>query len=188
MRTIWLARHGETDWNAAGRLQGHTDTELNDAGREQARRLAASLRDAGITAVWASDLSRARQTGAIVASALGLPAPETERDLRARAFGVFEGLTRDECAARHPDAWRAGRSQTDAPPGGAAREAASARMMRVLSRLAAGDGGAALVISHGGVMRLWLMELLGPEVPLIGNGTTYLVEHDGVVFRARRSG
>jgi probable phosphoglycerate mutase len=183
MYRILLTRHGETAWNALGKLQGHTDIELNDAGRAQASALAVELGDAGITTVWTSDLSRARQTGEIVATALGLGAPTVEPELRERRFGVFEGLTRAECASLHPDAWRAWVSQTTAPPGGEARELATARMTRALTRVV-DAGGRALVISHGGVMRLWLMELLGPSVPLIGNGTTFDLRHDGHRFRA----
>jgi probable phosphoglycerate mutase len=180
-----LTRHGETAWNALGRLQGHTDIELNDVGRAQARALAAGLGADGVAGVWTSDLSRARETGGIIAAALGLPDPQVDPDLRERHFGVFEGLTRDEIAAQHPEAWRAWREHTAAPPGGEPRDAAVARLTRVLGRLAGDDGGPLLVISHGGVMRLWLMEVLGATIPLVANGTTYVVERDAGGFRAR---
>lgn len=186
MRQILLTRHGETAWNAIGRLQGHTDIELNDAGRAQALALATTLAEANLTAVYTSDLARARETGAIIATALALPAPEVDPELRERRFGVFEGLTRDECATQHPEAWRAWLSQTGAPPGGEPRDLAIARMSRVLTRLAATDGGPLLVVSHGGVMRLWLMEVLGSNVPLIPNGATFVIDHDGRAFRAAR--
>lgn len=188
MGRILLARHGETSWNALGKLQGHTDIALNDVGRAQARALAAALATAQVTAVWTSDLARARETGAIVAAALGLGAPIVEPELRERRFGVFEGLTRDQCARQHPEAWQAWVAQTTAPPGGEPRELATARMTRALARIAAHQDGAALVVSHGGVMRLWLMEVLGTPIPALANGATYLVEHDGVAFRAYLSG
>jgi probable phosphoglycerate mutase len=184
MRRILLARHGETAWNALGRLQGHTDIELNDVGRAQALTLAQALDQADIAAIWTSDLRRARQTGEIVAGALGLAAPDVDPALRERQFGVFEGLTRDECATQHPEAWQAWIAQTGTPPGGESRVDAAARMARALERIARGDGGPVLVVSHGGVMRLWLMGLLGPSVPLIANGMTYAVDHDGAGFRA----
>jgi probable phosphoglycerate mutase len=181
-----LARHGQTPWNALGKLQGHTDIALDDTGREQARALAAAIRASGVRTVWTSDLGRARETGEIVAAVLGLPAPRTEPELRERRFGVFEGLTRDECAAQHPDAWQAWIEKTAAPPGGEPREEAVARMARALARIAAREEGPALVVSHGGVMRLWLMDLLGEPVPLIANGATYLVDHDGARFAITR--
>ncbi|MDQ3367923.1 MAG: histidine phosphatase family protein [Myxococcota bacterium] len=184
VRRILLARHGETAWNALGRLQGHTDIELNDAGREQARALAARVADRGVSAVWSSDLARARQTAAIVATTLGLAAPTVEPALRERRFGVFEGLTRDQCATQHPTAWQAWQAQTTAPPGGEPREEVTARLAGVLTRIATAAGGTVLVVSHGGVMRLWMMELLGRTIPLIANGTLFELEHDGARFQA----
>jgi broad specificity phosphatase PhoE len=191
MRRILLARHGETAWNALGKLQGATDIPLNETGRDQARALAYVLGDAGISSVWTSDLARARETGEVIAHALGLAAPRIEPALRERQFGVFEGLTRHECATQHPEAWQAWVAQTGTPPGGELREVAAARLAAALGQIAAaplGDGerdGAALVISHGGIMRLWLMTLHGPHVPLIANGTTYVVDHDGEIVRAQ---
>jgi len=197
MRRILLARHGETAWNALGKLQGHTDIALNDVGRDQARALAASFRDAGITAVWTSDLSRARETGEIITDLLGLAAPTVDPELRERQFGVFEGLTRHECAAQHPEAWQLWLAQTGTPPGGESRGDAAARLGRALRRIAANAanaaneataataGGPALVVSHGAVMRLYLIDLLGTSVPVMANGTTYVVEHEGAEVRAR---
>jgi len=188
MRSIFLARHGETAWNALGRLQGHTDIPLNDTGREQARALAAGLGDAGVVAVWASDLARARDTGAIIAAVLGLAAPTIEPELRERRFGVFEGLTRGECEAQHPAAWRDWVAQVGTPPGAEPRPDAIARLGRALARIAAataaGDGPV-VVVSHGGVMRLWLMDLISTPVPLIANGAIYVVDHDAAGIRAR---
>ncbi len=181
---IYLARHGETDWNALGKLQGHTDIALNEQGREQARALAARLRSAGVTGVTTSDLARARETGSIVASSLGVPPPDVDQELRERCFGVFEGLTRAECAARHPEAWRAWVEQTLPPEGAEPVESAILRVTGALTRIAerASDH---LVISHGGVMRLWLQRVTGETVPLIANGSVYLVERSGEAFDAR---
>jgi broad specificity phosphatase PhoE len=180
---ILLARHGQTAWNALGKLQGHTDIELDSTGRDQARALAGALRDASVTRVWSSDLARARETATIVATELGLPPPEVDPELRERRFGVFEGLTRDECATNHPDAWREWVAQTSHPPGGEPPVEATARMHRALLRLV--GEGTTLVVSHGGVMRLWLMELLGTTIPLVGNATMYEVEFDGATFYAK---
>src|SRR5262249_10507985 len=118
MRRILLARHGETSWNAIGRLQGHTDIELNEIRRGKPRALASRRADAGITEIWSSDLTRARQTGEIVAAALGLASPAVEPELRERHYGVFEGLSREECATQHPQAWQDWVAQKGAPPGG----------------------------------------------------------------------
>ncbi|MEO8706235.1 MAG: histidine phosphatase family protein [Kofleriaceae bacterium] len=184
MPRLVLARHGRTEWNALGKLQGCTDIPLDETGRDQARALGAALTGEGIGAVWSSDLLRAKETASIVATVLELGEPHIDPELRERKFGVFEGLTRSECATRHPEAWRAWLARTVAPPDGEQVADAVARIHRVLHRLATTDGKPVLVVSHGGVMRLWLMNVLGSTIPLLGNGAMYHVEHDGSRFSA----
>lgn len=185
VRLIFLARHGETEWNAIGKLQGHTDVALNEAGRAQARALGEALSDENISSVTTSDLSRARETGALIAERLVIAPPRVDLDLRERRFGIFEGLTREELVTHHPEAWRAWLSDSKPPEGGEQPEHVVLRMTQALTRITDdGDRRPALVISHGGVMRLWLLALLGTPIPPIGNGTVYLLEHDGVRFFA----
>src|SRR5512139_4231488 len=118
-RHLLLARHGETDWNAAGRWQGHTDIPLNEIGRAQAAALADRLRSEGIGAVVTSDLSRARHTAEIVAGALGVPVALVDPGLREQRFGSFEGLTPRECEERYPGDWaRYVADPRAGPPGG----------------------------------------------------------------------
>jgi broad specificity phosphatase PhoE len=92
---LLLVRHGETDWNAAGRLQGHTDRPLNDYGRRQAKELAERLAGEGADAIYASDLVRAKETAEIVGERLGLTVA-VDPDLREKDWGTWEGLTGDE--------------------------------------------------------------------------------------------
>ena len=87
-----FARHGETDWNFEGRLQGHTDRPLNAYGREQAEALAGRLAREDVAAIYASDLARARETAEIVGERLGLPVV-LDPDLREKDWGTWEGLT-----------------------------------------------------------------------------------------------
>lgn len=186
-QTIYLARHGETDWNRDRRWQGHTDVALNEAGRRQARELAEALRDRGLTHAHASDLSRARETGQILASALGLADVSVDAGLRERAFGVFEGLTEDECTARYPEQWAAYRSDLRRPPpGGEEYEAVAERMREALKRLVAeatDSTGARIVVSHGGAIRSLLLSLTGQLPPPLGNGATFRLHWDGIDFR-----
>ena len=90
-RTLWLVRHGESTWNALGLVQGHAEGPvLTEKGREQSAEAAAHLRGRGLEAIYTSDLERARETAAIVESALGLPV-RCHGSLRERCFGVYEG-------------------------------------------------------------------------------------------------
>lgn len=99
---ICIARHGETDWNKRGILQGWLDVPINALGRQQARELAAASGDSGFAAVWASPLARARETAEIVATTLGLAAPLCHEGLRERHFGAIQGIPKDELAERNP--------------------------------------------------------------------------------------
>jgi broad specificity phosphatase PhoE len=182
-RTLFCARHGETDWNALGRFQGHTDIPLNDAGRAQARGLAERLRGERLAAVVASDLLRARETGEIVAAALGIPFAYVDVDLRERNMGAFEGLTRVECAARFPAEWSAWLADPrNAPAGGERHGALSGRVSaaahRAVERFATLEGSV-LAISHGGAMRA-LVIALGEATPApIPNAEALRFELDG---------
>jgi len=160
--TVFLARHGETDWNAEGRWQGQTDVPLNPRGREQAREIARRLRGEGIRAVASSDLLRARDTAAIVAAELGLEVNHVDAALRERRFGSFEGLTREEAADRFPEAWT--RHLADpgpAPPGGESRDELLGRLLPAVSAAVARLPGPLLVVMHGGSMRALLADHVG---------------------------
>ncbi len=89
--TLWLVRHGESTWNTAGLVQGHSDqAELTERGLRQAAEAAEQFRGQPLRAIYASDLRRARQTAATFAAVLGLPV-RTDRRLRERHLGVLEG-------------------------------------------------------------------------------------------------
>jgi|tagenome__1003787_1003787.scaffolds.fasta_scaffold20906646_2 broad specificity phosphatase PhoE len=184
-RTVYLARHGETAWNREGRWQGHTDVVLNEAGQEQARRLAERLRGAGVVEVRASDLARAWQSAEIVAAALGVAAVIRDPDLRERGFGCFEGLTREECEARFPDEWTRYRGDVRlGPPGGEPQQAVVARMRAGVLRAAQAvpPGGASLIVSHGGAMRALIASISGQAPPPLENGATFRLEVEGDAF------
>lgn len=185
--TIYLVRHGETDWNRDRRWQGHTDVALNEAGRRQARELAEALRDAGLTHASSSDLSRARETAQIVASTLGLSEVSVDPRLRERAFGVFEGLTEHECIERYPEQWASYRSDLRRPPPGAEEyEAVAQRMHEAVQSLADDTGqpsGARVIVSHGGAMRAFLMAVTGSLPPPLRNGAAFRLNWEAGGFR-----
>lgn len=99
---LCVVRHGETDWNAQGILQGWTDVPLNDLGRQQALDMAAEFAGHGLVAVWSSPLVRATETAEIVAAALELPPPHIHEGLKERCFGVFQGVPKSELAELNP--------------------------------------------------------------------------------------
>ena len=102
--TVYLARHGETVWNAEGRYQGRLDSPLTDTGRGQARATAETMRGRGVERLLCSPLGRARETGRVVERVLGLAA-EIDGDLAESDIGRWEGLTRAEVEAASPASW-----------------------------------------------------------------------------------
>jgi broad specificity phosphatase PhoE len=178
-RVFFFARHGETEWNAAGRWQGQTDIPLNDTGRVQARTLGVRLRGEGIVAAGASDLSRARETAELASEELGIALEFTDPAFRERAYGIFEGLTREECIARHPDEWsRFAGSPAAALPGVELLAVVAGRMLLGLRRAAERPEHArapVLIVSHGRAIRALVTLVTGADVPPIANGGVYRV-------------
>lgn len=151
MHRLLLVRHGESRWNADGRVQGQGDPPLSEAGRRQARRAADAL-DALAGPVLASDLRRARETAEILAEGLGCGPVVPEPALREIDVGRWSGLTHPEIEALDAQGyadWRAGR--LEAFPGGETRAAFAERVLRGLERAAMAE--ASLVVAHGGVLR-----------------------------------
>ena len=165
--TIYYIRHGETDWNVAGRLQGRRDIPLNARGRAQAAHCGEVLRDlfarnkrdpAALDYV-SSPLKRASETMELVRAALGLPAQGYRSDERLAeiAFGDWEGFTiaqlheRDPAriAQREHDKWHF------VPPGGESYEMVSARMRAWYESLASDT----VVTAHGGTARGLIADL-----------------------------
>lgn len=99
IRRIYFFRHGQTDWNAEGRIQGHLDIPLNDRGRTQADALIQPLRRVGVEAFLSSDLSRALETAEIIAARLGVPVHQ-DAGLREIHLGELQGLSRSEIQER----------------------------------------------------------------------------------------
>ena len=171
MTTLLLVRHGETDWNAEGRLQGHTDRPLSDYGRRQARRLAEELEGEELEAIYSSDLARAHETAEIVGERLGLPIV-LEPDLREKDWGTWEGLNAVE------------RDRVEFV--GESTEAHQERMLQALRRIAErhpGDGRV-LVVTHGGSMRRVQTAAMGMALPVVENCGRWLCACDNGEFRS----
>jgi broad specificity phosphatase PhoE len=152
--TVHLVRHGETAWNAEGRMQGATDVPLNGTGRLQAQATAAVLADRPIGAVIASDLSRARETAAAIAEAHALEVVTTPA-LRERNFGVVEGRLYDEAKAEYGDRWDVLlRGNEGGFQAGESTHQHYDRVAAFMDGLLAAPPAAELVlVSHGGTVR-----------------------------------
>jgi probable phosphoglycerate mutase len=158
---ILLARHGETDDNVPPlRFQGQRDTPLNDHGREQARELAERVAalQRPIASLWASDLSRARETAEIVGARIGLT-PRLDERLREGWRGEWEGFLFEQIEQRDPERYAAWR-HPDAEigfrfPGGESLAEQQARVLAACREAAAGDADElpALLVCHGGSIR-----------------------------------
>ena len=147
-------RHGETAWNVDTRIQGHLDIPLNATGLWQARQLAGALAGEAISAIYTSDLLRARTTAQAVADATGAALVD-EPGLRERAFGSFQGRTFAEVEAEQPEQARRWRQRDPdyAPEGGESLRALRERVIGTTHRLAARHpGGLVLLVAHGGVL------------------------------------
>jgi probable phosphoglycerate mutase len=160
---IILVRHGETDWNATGRIQGHSDTPLNAVGLLQAQRVARRLAGEPVRALYSSDLARAFETATVIGQSLGLPVVISPR-LRERRYGTWEGLTAAEIQARYPEQfaqWRA-RSADFAPPYGETNRQLLSRALSELQTIGHRHvGEVVVVVTHGGFCYVLVNHLLG---------------------------
>lgn len=153
MSRIYVARHGESVWNAEGRWTGHGDPPLSEVGRTQAQDACERLRSHRFDAVCSSTLTRARETATIIASALGLRQLDPMREFDERFAGEMSGMTAAEIEDRWPrllDRWRSG--SPPEIPGGEPWQAFVDRVMLGLGDLELLPGRI-LLVSHMGVQR-----------------------------------
>ncbi|PKB72125.1 MAG: hypothetical protein BZY87_01980 [SAR202 cluster bacterium Io17-Chloro-G6] len=169
MGTLLIVRHGETDWNAEERIQGHTDIGLSVTGAEQARLLGARLASIPIDVAYCSDLKRASETATL---AIGEREVVLNRTASLREYhkGSFEGMTLTEIKDQFPDDYpRYLEKNLDyAPAGGETTRDVSSRMAQVFGEIKGKHlNETVLVVGHGGSLRAGMVSLL--SMPLEGN-------------------
>ena len=142
--TLWLVRHGDTEWSEHGRLCGWADPPLSPAGIEQAARLRPRLRHRPFEGAWTSDLTRASEFARL---SFGEARPDVR--LREIDFGDLEGKTWDECDEETQEALM--RFEGFTAPGGESVETLRERVLGFLADLGPGNH---LIFTHGGVIRL----------------------------------
>jgi alpha-ribazole phosphatase len=164
VKTLLLARHGQSTSNAVRRFQGAQDVPLSALGRRQAAALAAALCRRPLAHVYTSPLERARRTAEIVVAAVRAPLTVIE-DLRELSLGEWEGRTVEEMRARPGDPYARWVRDPVAfgPPGGEPLAAVQERALRAVEAIARAhpDGERVLVVSHGGVISAYLAHCLG---------------------------
>ena len=162
-RRLIVWRHGQTDWNVAGRLQGQTDTSLNETGHAQAAEMAARLATLSPSRIVSSDLERAASTAEKLATLVGLPV-ETDARLREVSFGEREGLTRREVRDRYPELEaRFRRGEEIVSPGGESHADAAERFSAALREVTAvmASDETVVVVAHGAVIRVGICAFIG---------------------------
>ena len=171
-RRVVLVRHGQTAWNAEGRAQGHTDVGLDETGRSQSEAMATVLAGLDPSLLVTSDLARARETAAFLEKQTGLTAVE---DPRWREFDLGErtGLTLQEFGEHlgvHFDGWWDVHTHIEVP-GAESPDQLAARVLpafrEVLDRL--GEGGTAVVVTHGASLRVAIAGILGWPLEVAGD-------------------
>lgn len=163
MTIVCLIRHGETDWNAQGKIQGKTDIPLNAAGIEQAQQCGAYLSASDWDLIITSPLQRARRTAEIINETLDLPLVEME-EFAEKHFGDAEGLTFEERALTFPDRLYPNQEDNDF-----FHERLAAGLKIIHDRY---PNKRVLLVSHGGVINAILAKLSAGE---IGSGKTRLL-------------
>jgi probable phosphoglycerate mutase len=152
-RLLYVVRHGATDWNHSGRIQGHVDVPLNETGRAQARLASIRLSAFGATALYSSDLRRAYETAQIIAQATGLDVL-AQPDLREMHFGAWQGLSSPEIRERDPEVYAARRvNPYDVAPEGAEtwRQFYARAIQAVDEILATTEAERLILVTHSGV-------------------------------------
>lgn len=157
---VILIRHGETDWSYQKRYCGFTDIELNEKGRQQARRLLKRLSKEKIHKVYSSDMKRTLQFAKIVFK--DLPAEEL-LDLREMNFGIFEGLTYKDIMEKYPKVYREwlGNPLDIIVPRGESLKTLARRVRKALKRILSQNSDKKVaVFTHGGPIRVILCDIL----------------------------
>ena len=166
MTRIFLIRHGETEWNATGRLQGRSNVQLSAVGRHQARLLAAHAPFPTADAVYSSDLIRARTTAEILAERFDLPV-QLMSELREAAFGDWEGQSIRELAENLTSGFEKFFTDPELcrPPHGETFADCQERVVNALRKIVAdNENRRVIVVSHGAAIRLALCAALGMPI------------------------
>lgn len=162
VKRVILIRNGETDWNIQGRWQGWVSVPLNEHGKQQVQALANFVRNIGMSALYASDLKRARQTAEILAERLGFE-PIFDERLRERNIGQWQGLTVEEMRDWYPEEYEGIRNDPmNYPvPGGESRQQAQQRLLGAFNDILTQVKGETVgIVSHTTALKALMVALI----------------------------
>ena len=182
---LYIIRHGQTDWNVEGKIQGRQDIPLNAAGRSQAEMLATVMEKRPVTAIYSSPQIRAMETAETLARAQGMtviPVPE----LAEIGYGDWEGRTASDILAKerklYEEWWQ--HPATVAPSGGETLNQVDVRCKKAWERIKGEMKGDTAVVAHGGTLAHFIVHLLEgqPDAAeiLVGNASITTIEYDPV--------
>lgn len=183
MGKLYLVRHGESEWNILSKVQGQSDTELTDLGREQARRAAERLSKEKIDIIFSSDLSRAYDTAKIIGEKLGLEV-NTFEELREIKFGVWEGLTTQDILDKYSKEhiiWMTEPHNLKLPEAERLIDLQE-RLLRIVNILLKDNKDKnILIVSHGVSIKALILGILGIDIShynklTIGNTSLSIIE------------
>jgi broad specificity phosphatase PhoE len=161
-----IVRHGETVWNRESRYQGHTNIDLNEKGKAQARAAGDRLAGLHLDAAYCSDLRRCQDTAALILE--GRPLQAVPRpDLREAFHGLWEGITFQEARERYPDDYRRREEDPGRYPctGGETLEEVQRRLWAAVQEIAAAHpDGRVLLVTHGGPVRALICRVIGLDL------------------------
>lgn len=182
---LYLIRHGQTDWNVAGKIQGSTDIPLNETGRRQAACLAKGMEGRPVSRVYSSTLSRAYDTARAIGDSQGVPVHKLS-ELEEVNYGYWEGLNMEEIEQQYPkelEQWYYSPVEV-APPGGETQTQVYERCQRAIRMIVEQAEGDAAVVSHGATVVFLLESMLqgegreDEEDIIVGNASISTVEYD----------
>lgn len=184
MGKIYLVRHGESEWNILSKVQGQSNTNLTNAGREQAQKAAQRLMEEEIDIIFSSDLNRAFDTARIIGKVLGLEV-NTFEELREMRFGVWEGLTTQEIIDKYSNEhviWMTEPHKLNLPDA-ESLVALQERLLKIANILIKENKDKNIIIvSHGASIKALILGLLGIDISFynkltISNTSISIIEY-----------
>ena len=185
-----LIRHGQTEWNAESRFQGQLNSNLSKRGKKQVTMLAEVMKRFPFSHLYASDLGRAYDTAAAIANISGHNIV-TDKRLRERGYGIFQGLTSAEIAEKYPDIYTKYKYRENdyvVPEGESAEEVLSRMVDCMTELLARHKGETYTVVSHGGIVNRFFRHVVGfsqfsPRRFDIKNASINIFIHNGEFWK-----